>query len=301
MGSSYDDNKYIAKTVQIVPPQTIQRKKLGEVLVESEILTRLTVERILQLSRASGKRFGEVLEDLGLVTGEELAQALATQYGYPVVADFAKYAFSDALLNVMPAETAAEHIIFPLKLQGNILGLAMADPTNERVVNNIQDNNKVVVKNFIASRKDILQAIAVHYLKREEAKSGKDVVLLAESDKTIIKALSDTLNKNNYEVIVATDGIEAMKKAVCYKPAIIIADKDMPKINGYMLLSSLKNNKEAKNIPVILIAASLNAEEEALAYDKGFADYISKPVKDVILLTKVKKAILFNINPYVVR
>ncbi|HAD05317.1 MAG TPA: histidine kinase [Desulfuromonas sp.] len=301
MGSSYDDNKFIAKTVQASAPPAIQRKKLGQVLVESEILTQLTVERILQLSRAAGKRFGEVLEDLGLVTGEELAQALATQYGYPVVADFAKYAFSDDLLKLMPAETAAEHIIFPLKLQGNILGLAMADPTNEKVVHNIQDSNKVVVKNFIASRKDILQAIAVHYLKREEAKSGKAIVLLAENDKNIVKAMSDSLNKNNYEVIVATDGIEALKKAVCYKPALIVADKDMPKINGYMLLSSLKNTRETKNIPVILIAASTQAEEEALAYDKGFADYISKPVKEIILLTKVKKAILFNINPYVVR
>lgn len=139
MSSGYDDSKYIAKTVQSTPLPNIQRKKLGEVLVESEIITPLTVERILKLSRASGRRFGEVLEDLGLVTGEELAQALATQYSYPVVADFAKYVFSDSLLKLMPAETAAEHIIFPLKMQGNNLALAMADPTNDKVVHNIQD------------------------------------------------------------------------------------------------------------------------------------------------------------------
>lgn len=161
----------------------------------------------------------------------------------------------------------------------------------------------MVVKNFIATRKDILHAISLHYLKREEKKDEptKEIVLIAESDKTIIKSISDTLKKNNYEVVIAYDGIEAINKAVCYKPAIIVADKEMPKLNGYMLLSSLKNNKETKNIPVILIAESSKAEEEALAYEKGFAEYISKPVRDIILLTKVKKTILFNVNPYVVR
>ena len=59
-----------------------QRLKLGEILVEQRILTPHLVKRIIRISRTTRRRFGQTLEDLGLLTGEEIAQALAIQYGY---------------------------------------------------------------------------------------------------------------------------------------------------------------------------------------------------------------------------
>lgn len=299
MGLIQDDSKFLSKTLKTAEP--VQRKKLGEVLVAMQIITRLTVERVLHISRRSGKRFGEVLEELGLVTGEELAKALAIQYGYAIIADFAKYKYDSALLKMMPAETAAEHIIFPLKLQENTLALAMADPTNERVVENLRANNKVEVRPFIATRKDILKAIDVHYLRRDPTSQEVEYILIAEHDKAMANTLSTILKKHHYEIVTALDGIDAVNKAVCFKPAVVLVDKDIPKLNGYMVFSSLKNLKETKNIPVILISGDKYPEEEAKAYEKGFADFISKPVIDVILVTKVKKTISFNLNPYVIK
>lgn len=281
---------------------TAPKRRLGEIFVAQQIISKLTSERVLNISKRTGKRFGEILEDLGLVTGEELAKALAIQYGYSVAFDFAKFNFSSELLSTISAEVAAEHLIFPLKFQGNVLAIAMADPTNSRAIDNIKRDQKLATRIVLSTRKNIRAAIDLHYLRKKEGgETKKDMVLLAEDDKLVTMMISDILRRNGYDIVTAGDGMEAFKKAICYKPSVIITDKEMPKLNGYMLFNSLKTIKEAAEIPVLLMSASNNPEEEVVAFDKGFFDYLSKPVRDTVLLTKIKRAILAYTNIYAIK
>ncbi|WP_224982167.1 GspE/PulE/PilB domain-containing protein [Geomonas agri] len=144
-----------------------KRKKLGEIFVENGLLTEKTVERMLAVSKKLGKRFGTVLEDLELVTGEELAQALAAQYGCRVASNFAGYSFSPQLLGTISVDVAMQNNIFPLKLDEKRLALAMADPTETRVVRNISANLGLTITPFIATRKEIYAAICKNYLQKE--------------------------------------------------------------------------------------------------------------------------------------
>src|ERR1700686_4597021 len=156
-----NDSKYLTKEMKKSPTKEIKgevkyvsvstRKKLGEILVEKGIITSFTAERILPLCTKAGKRFGTILEEIGLITSEELAQALAIQYGCNIVADFAKYKFSHDILKLISIETAVEHIIFPLKVQNNTLAIAVFDPTNEKIFNNLKENTKMQIRPFIAT------------------------------------------------------------------------------------------------------------------------------------------------------
>jgi PleD family two-component response regulator len=85
--------------------------------------------------------------------------------------------------------------------------------------------------------------------------------------------------------------MEAYKEIIASKPRLILTDKEMPMFDGYALLESLRHIPETNTIPVILLSGSADPEEESTAYEKGFFDYISKPVRENTLRAKVKRAL----------
>ncbi len=275
-----------------------QRKKLGEIFVENGIITQQTADRVLARAQFLGKRFGTVLEDLDLVTGDELANALAVQYGCKVVNNLSSHNYPAELLEFIPVEVAMQNMLFPLKREKDRLALAMADPTETKIVGNMAADNGLVIVPFIATKKEVYAAICKHYLGKEVSTRRDRTVLVVEDDKLIRSMLSDTLGKVGYRVVTAQDGMEAYKAVIIEKPQVIITDKEMPKLDGYGLFDSLKNIPETRIIPVILITSRMNAEEEAKAFDKGFFDFINKPVKDATLLTRVKRAFQYYDRQY---
>jgi CheY-like chemotaxis protein len=267
-------------------------KKLGEIFVEKKLLCPMTVERIVAISKQQGKRFGTLLEDMGLITSQELAEALAMQFKCRTVFNFAKASFPPQLLNIMTAHTALQNLIFPLKMETGKLHLAMFDPTSTKIIANIAANNGVTIIPYISSRQEINAAICKHYLGINVSTPVKKTVLVVEDDNVLLTLLRNTLLPH-YDVFTAVDGMEAYKEAVSRKPHVILTDKEMPKLDGFGLLSALQSVRETRVIPVILISGTASAEDESRAFQKGFFDFIPKPVKEVTLLTRVKRAFEF--------
>ena len=275
-----------------------KRKRLGEIFVESGILTEKSVERMLVVSKRLNKRFGTVLEDLGLIDGDELAAALATQYACRVVSNFAGYSYSPELLATISVDVAMQNNLFPLKLDNKRLALAMADPTETRVVRNIAANQGLTITPFIATRKEIYAAICKNYLQKEVSASAVHTVLVVEDDRLIGTMFGDFLTRQGYRVIFATDGLEAYKAVLTEKPHVVITDLMMPKLDGYGLFDALHTVPELSSIPVILITGSMHPEDEVKAFERGFFDFIEKPVKEGTLITRVKRALQFNERKY---
>lgn len=272
---------------------TPARKKLGEIFVEKGILTPVAVDRALALSRRHQKRFGTVLEELGFVTGEELAQALSEQYGVRFVPEFAKYPFPPELLQLVPVQAAVEHSIFPLKVADAGLALAMVDPTLDVVVKGIEERTKLRIARFLATRLELNRAICRHYLGREyaAAPNAGNTILIVDDDKLIRTSLSAMLSQKGYSVATAENGLTAFNEIVAVRPDVIITDKEMPKRDGYQLLDSLKQIPHMKDTPVLLITSSSSPEDEARAYDRGFFDFISKPFFSIVVEAKVRRAL----------
>lgn len=275
-----------------------KRKRLGEIFVENGLLTDKTVERMLAVSKRLEKRFGCVLEDFELVTGEELAQALAAQYGCRVASNFAGYSFSADVLATISVDVAMQNNIFPLKLDNKRLALAMADPTETRVVRNISANLGVTITPFIATKKEIYAAICRNYLQKEVSSAAAHTVLVVEDDKLIGNMFGDFLGKEGYRVIYAADGMEAYKAVLTEKPHVVLTDLVMPKLDGFGLFDALRTVPDFNAIPVILITGSLNPEDEVKAFERGFFDFIEKPVREATLITRVRRALQFRERKY---
>jgi CheY-like chemotaxis protein len=266
-------------------------KKIGEILVENGTISEKTLQRALDKSKKENKNIGVTLEDMGVATGEEIAAALADQFGYNIVSNIAGYSFPPDLLKMISADIAMRYLLFPLKNENNKLCLATADPTDTRIVSNIAKNNNLTVVLFIATKADIIAAINKHYLGKDSMADKRKTVLIVEDNNLISSELVQLLSEEGYRVLSAKDGIEAFKKAITEAPDVILTDKEMPGFDGYRLLESLKSLPETRRIPVLLLTASLNYEEEAEAFKKGFFDFMAKPVKNITLVTRVKRAI----------
>lgn len=267
-----------------------KRKLLGEIFIEQGLITEKTMLRTLERSRRLKKRLGSLLEETELITGEELAAALAEQYGYKVVGGFARHSFAAELLDIIPADVAMQNMIFPLKIESGRLALAMADPTETRIVSNIAANHGLKVIPFIGTRKEITEAICRHYLGKEPSFQQEKTVLLVGEDSLLATMWNQILTREGYRVKVATDGMEAYKTAISEMPQVIVTEKVVQKLDAYSLFDALRNLPETRYIPFILIAGSNETAEESKALGKGFFDFIFKPVNEVTLKTRIKRA-----------
>lgn len=275
-----------------------QRQRLGEIFVAQGIITLKTVERVLELSRIHGRRFGTILEEMSLITGEELAAALAIQYGCKIASKVAEHDFDHSLLELVPVEVAMNNLLFPLRREGNRLALAMADPTDTRVVSNIAADNGLEIVPVIATRKDILAAICRHYLGREATPAEQKTVLIVDENHHDVALLGAMLGNNGYRVVTAHDGLEGFRTVIAEKPHVVVTAKSLPKMDGYGLFDALQRVTETMFIPVILVADSANADEEGQAFARGFFDFILKPVREVTVLTRVNRAFFFYDHHY---
>jgi len=117
--------------------------------------------------------------------------------------------------------------------------------------------------------------------------AGSDYLLIVEDDPDILKLLQTTLTFRGYRVITAHNGREGLDIIRAERPAIVIADIMMPKLDGFGLVHRLRLSSETCDIPVVFITATYVApEDKEFALDIGATRFLQKPVDlDIFLKT----------------
>ncbi|MBN1291591.1 MAG: response regulator [Candidatus Latescibacteria bacterium] len=126
------------------------------------------------------------------------------------------------------------------------------------------------------------------------SKAKKTRILIADDDDTLVRAISDMLQKkyNNIECKTAYDGYETLIKAGDFKPDLIILDIKMPKIDGLEVCRRLReNNTFFSGIRILAITAHAEAYDRATVLNAGADDYLLKPFKMSVLLEQIEKLI----------
>jgi len=277
------------KTLTAPAPSRV-RQPLGQIFVQRGLLTEVSVQRLVAHAKIKNIRLGELLEVIGLITPDELAEALAIQYRCKKITDFARFSYSSAMLRTIPMEVAVKNTIFPLKMDGDKLALAVADPTLESVFEEIAAQQKLRPILYVATRSEINRAIARHYLGQAINEPNVKTILLVEDDTLVREMVAKILTRKGYLVETAVDGMDAFSKIFTLKPKLVITDKVMPKLGGYEFLFAIRNIPEFRYMPVILMTAAATPDEEKEALEKGFFDFVLKPVKEIGLLTRVQRA-----------
>ncbi|MBO5198119.1 MAG: response regulator [Lachnospiraceae bacterium] len=117
---------------------------------------------------------------------------------------------------------------------------------------------------------------------------NKTTILIIEDEETILNFMSAVLDSNDYRVLKAREGREALSIAASRCPDIILLDLGLPDIDGMEVLHSLR---EWSQIPIIVISARTLETEKVAALDAGADDYITKPFGTSELLARIRTAI----------
>jgi len=116
----------------------------------------------------------------------------------------------------------------------------------------------------------------------------KRKILIADDNENIRDALTYLLEDEGYQLWLAKDGADTLKKAKEVHPDILFLDIMMPEINGYDVCRILKNDPELKNIYIIILTAKGQLAEQERGKEAGADEYIVKPFSPMEILTKVK-------------
>lgn len=116
-------------------------------------------------------------------------------------------------------------------------------------------------------------------------------LLLSDDSITIQKVVELVLAEEGFEIKATNDGEEALSAIQTFMPDVVLADIEMPKVNGYQLCEKIKTNPDTKDIPVILLAGAFEPLDEELAKNVGADDYIVKPFESQELISKINAAV----------
>jgi len=141
--------------------QKQERKRLGDLLVEAGMITEEQLQEALR-EKVPGQKLGDVLVQRGLITEQKLIEALEFQLGIPHVSLY-RYPIDIKLTKLVPKDFAKRHMLMPLKCEGDRLLVAMADPMDFIAIDDLRLSTGFHIETAIASKDDILRAISKYY------------------------------------------------------------------------------------------------------------------------------------------
>lgn len=112
-------------------------------------------------------------------------------------------------------------------------------------------------------------------------------ILLVDDEEDILEFLKYNLEQENFEVMVSTNGKDALKQ-ISQNPDLIVLDIMMPGMDGFELYELIKKHKESQEIPIIFLTAKSGETDEIKGLNLGASDYIQKPISPKKLIARIK-------------
>ena len=196
------------------------------------------------------------------------------------VCDDIKISFNEILNNIEDSSISSldgfEQLIHQInKTDNKLIESETKEDTEKKDYN---ENNKKQIKikkdNNI---KDVNSKTHIEEDDRDSILENDRTILIIEDDTTFAKMLKKISKEHNFKCLIALNGNDGLKLAKQYKPDAIILDISLPDINGWLVLSCLKDDSETRHIPVHFISA-YDKDKLSQAMKMGAVDYLIKPV-----------------------
>ena len=112
-------------------------------------------------------------------------------------------------------------------------------------------------------------------------------ILLVDDEKDILEFLSYNLEKEGFIVLTANNGIKALELVESYKPDLIILDVMMPEMDGIEVCQKIREIQELNETLILFLTARSEEYSQIAGFNAGADDYITKPIKPILLLSRV--------------
>lgn len=116
-------------------------------------------------------------------------------------------------------------------------------------------------------------------------------ILIVDDSETVRSQLQKDLSSAGFEVVQAVDGHHGIEQAKAHKPAFILCDLNMPKMDGLSMVQELKRDPLFKDVPVFMLTTEASPEIKAKAKEIGIRAWITKPYDSAKLIIGIKKVL----------
>ncbi|ANC78585.1 type II secretion system protein GspE [Fictibacillus phosphorivorans] len=139
----------------------VQKKRLGDLLVESGLITEEVLQQTLKEKR-SNQKLGDAFIEKGLLTEQQLIEVLEFQLGIPHLSLY-RYPIDEQAVAIVPREFARRHFLMPVKKEADKLFVAMADPMDFTVIDDLRLTTGFQIERAISAKDDIIRAHNKYY------------------------------------------------------------------------------------------------------------------------------------------
>ena len=113
------------------------------------------------------------------------------------------------------------------------------------------------------------------------------LVMVVDDSITMRKVTGRVLERNNFEVLTAKDGLDALERMADVVPDLMLLDIEMPRMDGYELATAMKADPRLRNVPIAMITSRTGEKHRQRAFDLGVNRYLGKPYQETELLRNV--------------
>jgi len=237
-----------------------QKKKLGQILLEAGVISQHQLRDALEDQKRYSGKLGTILLERRFITEKDFFSALTRQLGIPAV-DFTRSTIPEAVIKTVPLELAEKHTVFPVAAkhtaQGKVIVLAMADPTNVEIQDEVRFTTGCRVEPAIALENTIRYAIREYYYQQD----GKGSYRM-DPDLTVDSASNDSrVNLSNSRLV---EPEEPRFMAGAAEPELIPEDMNSPETAaaGFSEESRPQLSRELKALLKLLAKKGLITPKE---------------------------------------
>ncbi len=246
----------------------IQKRGLGEILVTSGELNQTQLEKALVTQKASGKRLGETIIELGLLTERKIIKNLEKELSLPYIS-LDDIAITPEVIAAVPIFLAKRYTLMPLKKDGDRLTIAMNDPTNFSAIDDVRMISGCDISIVLSKQQDIVNAIDKFYDGSRFVYSSMNKL---KEDSFIPLITQDENNSDNIPIVKVVDSL--IDQAIRYKASDIHIEPQENftrvrfRVDGVLRnVVTLRKNRHSAIISRIKIMADLDIAEKRLPQD----------------------------------
>jgi two-component system phosphate regulon response regulator PhoB len=126
---------------------------------------------------------------------------------------------------------------------------------------------------------------------------AKPKILIVEDESSLVDVLSYNLQREGYEVLVAKEGREGLRKAQMHLPDLVLLDLMLPVMGGLDICRELRSSPHTSAIPIVMLTAKAEETDQIVGFAVGADDYVTKPFSVKVLLQRLKVLLRRTTNP----
>jgi chemosensory pili system protein ChpA (sensor histidine kinase/response regulator) len=124
-----------------------------------------------------------------------------------------------------------------------------------------------------------------------EKVQARPIVMVVDDSITVRKVTTRLLERNDYDVLTAKDGVDALSQLQEHHPDVMLLDVEMPRMDGFELATNIRNDADLKGIPIIMITSRTASKHRQRAIDIGVNAYMGKPYNESDLLKNIENLV----------